>query len=90
MALSFKVVLLRDRKNPGFWLVTWKSVVDVKIPAVFLLQIESEHLQQNDKWLLQWYRVLGFKSAFLLTFDLLIYQILAVRASGLHWLSYFY
>lgn len=90
LALSFKGVLLRDRKKPGLWLVAWKSDVDIKIPAMFLLQIESEHLQQNDKWLLQWYGVLGFKSAFLLSFDVPIYNILAVRASASHWLSYFY
>ena len=69
LALSFKVALLRDRKKPGLWLVTWKSDVEIKIPAMFFPQIESEHLQQNYKWLLQQYRVLGIKSAFLFSFS---------------------
>lgn len=55
LILNFKVTLLRDRKNtPGLWLVAWKSYVEIEIPAMFFLQIESEHLQQNDEWLPQW------------------------------------
>jgi len=49
LALSFEVVLLRDGKKPGLWLVTWQSDVEIKIPAMVFPQIESEHLQQNDK-----------------------------------------
>lgn len=64
--------LLRDRKNPGLWLVTWKSA----IPAVFFPQIESEHLQQT-KWPLQQDRVLGIKSVGLRSFDLPVYKMLS-------------
>lgn len=80
----------KPNKHPGLWLVTWKSDVEIKIPAMFFLQVESEHLQQNAKWLLQWYRVLGIKSVFLLSFHLPIYKILAVCATALHWLSNLY
>lgn len=84
MALAFKLVLLKDTAKKSRSLV---GDVEINTSEMFFPQIEAESLQQNDKWLLQWYRVVGIKSLSSLSFDTPIYKILAVCASTLHWLS---
>lgn len=84
MALTFKLVLLKDTAKKSRSLV---GDVEIKISEMFFPQTEAESLQQNDKWLLQWYRVLGIKSLSSLNFDTPIYKILAICASTLHRLS---
>lgn len=77
-------------KKTGLWLVTWKADMKIKIPAVLCLQTEAERVQQQDKRLLQWCRVLEMKALGLLHFESPVYKILAPRTSALHWLSNLY
>lgn len=64
--------------------------MEIKIPAVLCLQTEAECVQQQDKRLLQWCRVLEMKSLGLLHFESPVYKNLAPRTSALHWLSNLY